>query len=70
MRPKPPYTPALEGVARTADGRLVYFGEPGDLRHGAMGEQVVLDPAQCFELPDGTDPGHAIACGIAGLAPG
>ncbi|MBO9533544.1 MAG: zinc-binding alcohol dehydrogenase family protein [Solirubrobacteraceae bacterium] len=68
LRPKPPYTPGMEGVARQDDGSLVYFGRPGDLRHGSLGEQVILDPAQCFALPDGTDPGQAIACGIAGLA--
>jgi NADPH:quinone reductase-like Zn-dependent oxidoreductase len=68
LRPKPPYTPGMEGVARREDGSLVYFGRPGELRHGALAEQAILDPAQCFELPEGTDPGQAIACGIAGLA--
>ena len=68
IRPKPPYTPGMEGVAQTSDGKLVYFGRPGDLKHGSLGEQTILDPEQCFELPDGTDPAQAIACGIAGLA--
>ncbi|MFT4049944.1 MAG: zinc-binding alcohol dehydrogenase family protein [Solirubrobacterales bacterium] len=68
LRPKPPYTPGMEGVARTADGRLVYFGRPGNLKHGSLAEQAMLDDDECFELPDGTDPGQAIACGIAGLA--
>lgn len=68
IRPKPPYTPGMEGIARTPDGKLVYFGRPGDLKHGSMAEQALLDPEQCFELPEGTDPGQALACGIAGLA--
>jgi NADPH:quinone reductase-like Zn-dependent oxidoreductase len=68
IRPKPPYTPGMEGVARADDGSLVYFGRPGDLKHGSLAEQVLLDPAECFVLPDGTDPAQAIACGIAGLA--
>ncbi len=58
IRPKPPYTPGMEGVARTADGELVYFGRPGDLKHGSMAEQLLLDPEQCFTLPEGTDPGR------------
>lgn len=68
IRPKPPYTPGLEGVAQREDGSRVYFSRPGDLKHGALAEQLLLDPEQLFELPDGTEPSTAIGCGIAGLA--
>ncbi|MBJ7472204.1 MAG: zinc-binding dehydrogenase [Solirubrobacteraceae bacterium] len=68
IRPKPPYTPGLEGVAEREDGSRVYFGRPGDLKHGSLAEQLLLDPAECFDLPDGTDPATAIGCGIAGIA--
>ncbi len=67
VRPEPPYTPGLEGVAERAGG-LVYFGEGADPQHGALAEQTLLDPAQCIALPAGTDPAAAIACGVAGLA--
>jgi NADPH:quinone reductase-like Zn-dependent oxidoreductase len=68
IRPKPPYTPGVEGVARRADGKLVYFMRPGDLKHGSLAEQVVLNEEESFELTDETDPAAAISCGIAGLA--
>lgn len=68
VRPKPPYTPGMEGVARRDDGRVVYFGRPADLKHGSLAERVLLDEEQCFELPAGADPVDAIGCGIAGLA--
>lgn len=68
IRPKPPYTPGLEGVAEREDGGRVYFSRPGDLKHGSLAEQLLLDPEQLFDVPDGTDPSTAIGCGIAGLA--
>ena len=68
IRPKPPYTPGMEGVAEREDGSRVYFGRPGDLKHGSLAEQLLLHPDECFDLPDGTDPATAIGCGIAGLA--
>lgn len=68
VRPKPPYTPGMEGVARLADGRVVYFGRPADLKHGSLAERVLLDEEQCFAVPDDADPVDAVGCGIAGLA--
>jgi NADPH2:quinone reductase len=68
IRPKPPYTPGMEGVARRSDGKHVYFSRPGDLKHGSLAEQVVLDPEQSFELADEVDPVTAVACGIAGIS--
>ncbi len=68
IRPKPPYTPGMEGVARRADGSLVYFGRPADLKHGSLAEKVLLDAEQSFDIDEGTDPVAAISCGIAGLA--
>ncbi len=68
VRPKPPYTPGMEGVAEREDGSRVYFGRPGDLKHGSLAEQLLLHPDETFELPEGTDPAVAIGCGIAGIA--
>lgn len=68
IRPKPPYTPGMEGVAVREDGTQVYFGRPGDLKHGSLAEQLLLHPDETFELPEGTDPATAIGCGIAGIA--
>ncbi len=68
IRPKPPYTPGMEGVAEREDGSRVYFGRPGDLKHGSLAEQLLLHPDETFDLPEGTDPAVAIGCGIAGIA--
>lgn len=68
IRPKPPYTPGMEGVARRPDGSLVYFGRPADLKHGSLADKVLLDDDQSFALDGDTDPAAAISCGIAGLA--
>ncbi|MDQ8044981.1 MAG: zinc-binding alcohol dehydrogenase family protein [Solirubrobacteraceae bacterium] len=68
IRPKPPYTPGMEGVARRADGSLVYFSRPGDLKHGSLAQQVTLDDEQSFVLGNDTDPIAAVGCGIAGIS--
>lgn len=68
LRPKPPFTPGLEGVAKRDDGSLVYFGRTADRQHGSLAEFVPLDPEETFELPEGTSPEHALTAGIAGLA--
>src|SRR4051794_18774794 len=48
IRPKPPYTPGMEGVAEREDGSRVYFGRPGDLKHGSLAEHLLLHPDECF----------------------
>lgn len=68
LRPKPPFTPGMEGVAEREDGTLVYFGRTADRQHGSLAETVPLDPDETYELPAGTDPEHALLAGIAGLA--
>jgi NADPH:quinone reductase-like Zn-dependent oxidoreductase len=62
-----PYVAGLEGIARLGDGRHVYF--PATPRpFGSMAERVPVDPGAAFPVPDGLDPGVAVALGIAGLA--
>jgi NADPH2:quinone reductase len=56
-----------EGIARLSDDRRVYFNGTAP-RYGSMAERAPVDPAACFTVPDGLDPGLAVACGIAGLA--
>jgi NADPH:quinone reductase-like Zn-dependent oxidoreductase len=64
---EPPFVAGLEGIARLADGRQVYFnGAPRPF--GSMAERVPVDPNATFAVPDGLDPGVAVALGIAGLA--
>lgn len=64
---EPPFVAGLEGVARLGDGRQVYFnGVPRPF--GSMAERVPVDPTAAFAVPDGLDPGLAVALGIAGLA--
>lgn len=62
-----PAVPGLEGVAELPTGEDVYFsGVPAP--YGSMAELVPLDPGQTFAVPDGLDPGLAVALGVAGLA--
>jgi NADPH:quinone reductase-like Zn-dependent oxidoreductase len=64
---QPPFVAGLEGVARLSDGRQVYFnGAPGPF--GSMAERAPVDPDATFAVPEGLDPGIAVALGIAGLA--
>ncbi len=65
--PDLPYTPGLEGIGRTPDGRRVWFDVPV-LPVGSFSEQCVIDPARAIELPDGVEPDGAIAFGVAGMA--
>jgi NADPH2:quinone reductase len=63
---QPPFVAGLEGIARIAD-RTVYFnGVPAPF--GSMAEAAPIEPAACFDVPEGLDPGVAVALGIAGLA--
>jgi NADPH:quinone reductase-like Zn-dependent oxidoreductase len=64
---EPPFVAGLEGIARLGDGRQVYFnGAPRPF--GSMAERVPIDAGATFAVPDGLDPGLAVALGIAGLA--
>lgn len=65
--PPLPYTPGLEGIGRTASGETVWFS---GTHHpaGSMAERTVITEGSGITLPPGTDPGQAIAFGVAGLA--
>jgi NADPH2:quinone reductase len=56
-----------EGIARLGDDRTVYFSSPPH-PYGSIAERAPVDPASSYTVPDGLDPGLAVACGIAGLA--
>lgn len=50
-----PLIPGVDGVGRTADGRLRYFvQEPG--QDGSMAQRTVITMDHSFELPRGADP--------------
>jgi NADPH:quinone reductase-like Zn-dependent oxidoreductase len=50
-----PVIPGVDGVARLADGRSVYFVADDDAP-GTMAEQALLDPRRAVPLPEGADP--------------
>jgi NADPH:quinone reductase-like Zn-dependent oxidoreductase len=56
-----------EGIARVADGAVVYFGGP-PAPFGSLAQYAPVDPSSVFAIPDGLDPGLAVSLGIAGLA--
>lgn len=60
-----PIVPGLEGVARKADGTLIYTGYPRP-PFGMLAEQIPVSASMAFPLPSGADP-VVIA---AGLNPG
>lgn len=65
--PPLPYTAGREGIARTGDGRIVWFDEVL-FPTGSMAERAVIPAGHGVELPDGTSPEQAIGFGIAGTA--
>lgn len=65
--PELPYTPGLEGIGETPDGRRVWFDVPVP-PVGSFSEQCVIDPGRAIELADGVEPADAIAFGVAGMA--
>lgn len=65
--PELPYTPGLEGIGRTPDGRRVWFDVPVP-PVGSFSERCVIDPSRSIELPDGVEPADAIGFGVAGMA--
>jgi NADPH:quinone reductase-like Zn-dependent oxidoreductase len=50
-----PLVPGIDGVGRSADGRMRYF-VLADTRNGSMAEQVVVDRRRTIVLPDDADP--------------
>jgi NADPH:quinone reductase-like Zn-dependent oxidoreductase len=50
-----PMIPGVDGVARLADGRSVYF-VADDEAPGTMAEQALLDPRRAVPLPENADP--------------
>jgi NADPH2:quinone reductase len=65
--PPLPYTPGLEGIGTTADGRRVWFDRPM-YPVGSMGERCSVDLEGAIDVPDGVAPDDAIAFGVAGMA--
>ncbi len=65
--PELPYTPGLEGIGTTPDGRRVWFDVPA-LPVGSFSERCLVDPNRAIELPAGVEPADAIAFGVAGMA--
>lgn len=65
--PPLPYTAGREGIARKADGQVVWFDEVL-FPTGSMAERAVLPAGHGVELPEGTAPEQAIGFGIAGTA--
>ncbi|MGC4192598.1 MAG: hypothetical protein QM589_15760 [Thermomicrobiales bacterium] len=57
-----PIVPGIEGVARTADGTLIYTGYPR-APFGMLGERIPVAIGMAFVLPDGADP-VTIAAGM------
>lgn len=50
-----PMIPGVDGVARLADGRRVYFVADDDAP-GTMAERALLDPRRAVPLPEAADP--------------
>jgi NADPH2:quinone reductase len=65
--PALPYTPGLEGIGTTADGRRVWFDVPV-FPVGSFSERCLIDQARAIELPDGVEAARAIPFGVAGMA--
>lgn len=65
--PPLPYTPGLEGIGTTPDGRKVWFDVPVP-PVGSFSERCLIDPSRAIELPAGVEPVEAIAFGVAGMA--
>lgn len=66
--PGTPYVAGLEGVGRLEpDGPLYYFGG-ATAPFGSFAPRTLVKRERLIELPEGTDPGQAIAFGIAGQA--
>jgi NADPH:quinone reductase-like Zn-dependent oxidoreductase len=49
-----PMVPGIDGVARAADGRLLYFVAQDEVL-GSMADKTVIDTRRAVSLPDGAD---------------
>lgn len=66
--PPIPYVTGLEGVGRVdGEGPLYYFGGATS-PYGSLAPKALVKRDRLIELPDGVDPGQAVAFGIAGQA--
>jgi NADPH:quinone reductase-like Zn-dependent oxidoreductase len=65
--PPLPYVPGREGVVRRPDGSLAYFDVPIP-PYGGLAPRTLVREDSLIPLPEGLDPGLAIAFGVAGLA--
>lgn len=65
--PELPYTPGLEGIGLTPEGRRVWFDVPA-LPVGSFSSHCVIDESRAIELPENVEPGQAIPFGVAGMA--
>lgn len=65
--PPLPSVTGTEGIARLADGRIVYFDAPV-VPFGSFAQRTLIDPAGTYGVPDGLDPALAVVLGISGLA--
>lgn len=66
-QPPLPSVVGREGIAKLDDGSLAYFDSPV-APYGSIGERTLLPEGSWHLLPEGLEPGKALACGIAGLA--
>jgi NADPH2:quinone reductase len=68
--PALPYVPGHEAVVRRPSGGLAYAsgGGLGVARDGLLTDRAAVPVAAMIDLPEGTDPGTAVALGTAGLA--
>jgi NADPH:quinone reductase-like Zn-dependent oxidoreductase len=67
--PDGPFVVGREGVARTSDGRRIYFNvNAARGPFGSMAERTLIDPKFSFAVPDGVADDVAAALGNAGLA--
>jgi NADPH:quinone reductase-like Zn-dependent oxidoreductase len=64
--PALPFVAGREGVGLLA-GRRVYFDRPV-APFGSMAERALIDPHAAWPVPDGLEPGLAVALGVSGLA--
>jgi NADPH:quinone reductase-like Zn-dependent oxidoreductase len=63
--PTLPYVVGREGVARMADGQMVYFGATAGA-FGSCAERCAVEEHSIVALPDGLDPGVAASLGTSG----
>jgi NADPH2:quinone reductase len=67
--PDGPFVIGMEGVARCADGRRIYFNAKAPVApFGSMAQRALIDPRFAFAIPDSIPDDQAAALGNAGLA--